>query len=216
MTTNKTCAGLGRILVVLLLATACSENSSSPAETAARTRGAPAGFTELAADAAGVVPTAAGEGVADWIDELAKRAESASAAAAITVDDPLDESVFPPDFLPPTILWHDAAGDADLWLIAIEFPEAETIRVLVPGEPPPCPSAMPGRRLPRADALPAVGPQLDADPPRLGGDQASLLGVHRDAHVHRVREERPGGAALARRGPHLDLEGPGRRADLLP
>jgi tetratricopeptide (TPR) repeat protein len=137
MTTNKTCAGLGRILVVLLLATACSENSSSPAETAARTRGAPAGFTELAADAAGVVPTAAGEGVADWIDELAKRAESASAAAAITVDDPLDESVFPPDFLPPTILWHDAAGDADLWLIAIEFPEAETIRVLVPGEPPP-------------------------------------------------------------------------------
>ncbi len=39
------------------------------------------------------------------------------ALARITVDYPLNESIFPPNMVPPTFLWHDPAGKADTWLI---------------------------------------------------------------------------------------------------
>ncbi len=44
---------------------------------------------------------------------------NAKALAPITVDYPLNKSIFPPGIVPPTFLWHDPAGKADTWLIEI-------------------------------------------------------------------------------------------------
>jgi tetratricopeptide (TPR) repeat protein len=39
----------------------------------------------------------------------------------ITIDYPLNGSVFPPDMAPPTFLWRDPATAADLWRIDVDF-----------------------------------------------------------------------------------------------
>ncbi len=55
----------------------------------------------------------------------------------LTVDAPLDGSVFPAAFAPPTLLWHDDDSDADTWLLEITFdPAAPALRALLPGSPP--------------------------------------------------------------------------------
>lgn len=57
---------------------------------------------------------------------------------SLKIDYPLDESIFPPDFVPPTFLWHDPHEEADTWLIDIAFGnDPGHIYVLVPREPPP-------------------------------------------------------------------------------
>ncbi len=56
----------------------------------------------------------------------------------ITVDYPLPGSVFPPDFTPPTILWHDDDSRARLWRITIRFDDgAAPITAESDGPPPP-------------------------------------------------------------------------------
>jgi Flp pilus assembly protein TadD/Tol biopolymer transport system component len=40
---------------------------------------------------------------------------------AITIDYPLNESIFPPEITPPTFIWHDAAEPANLWRIDVTF-----------------------------------------------------------------------------------------------
>jgi tetratricopeptide (TPR) repeat protein len=58
--------------------------------------------------------------------------------AELTIDYPLDESVFPPEFVPPTFLWHDPEPRANAWMVEIVFSaEADSIRVEIPGDPPP-------------------------------------------------------------------------------
>jgi len=39
----------------------------------------------------------------------------------VTIDYPLEGSVFPPEIVAPTVLWHDPAPDADLWLFDVSF-----------------------------------------------------------------------------------------------
>jgi tetratricopeptide (TPR) repeat protein len=39
----------------------------------------------------------------------------------ITIDYPFDKSVFPPEIIAPTFLWHDSREKSDLWLIDIRF-----------------------------------------------------------------------------------------------
>jgi Flp pilus assembly protein TadD len=55
----------------------------------------------------------------------------------ITVDYPLDESVFPPEFPPPTIFWRDASPRATVWAIDVSFGEgaASSLRATSRGEP---------------------------------------------------------------------------------
>ncbi len=85
----------------------------------------------------------AGSASSDALPEmaaLAARAEAAPAGErqAITVDYPLDGSVFPPDIAAPTMLWHDDAKRADTWLVGIAFSDGgEPTWVLVDGPPPP-------------------------------------------------------------------------------
>ena len=55
---------------------------------------------------------------------VAWRAQAAGAAekpAALTVDYPLDDAVFPPGFPPPTFLWHDAAPAASRWRVEVRL-----------------------------------------------------------------------------------------------
>lgn len=40
---------------------------------------------------------------------------------AIAVDYPFADSLFPPDMVAPTFLFHDAAGPAEIWLVALEI-----------------------------------------------------------------------------------------------
>jgi Flp pilus assembly protein TadD len=62
-------------------------------------------------------------------------APSASQPAKITVDYPLDGSVFPPEITPPTFLWRDASETAKRWVIEVSFADHSSgIRVETPGE----------------------------------------------------------------------------------
>ena len=54
------------------------------------------------------VPSTAGPGLAESIHALIRSAPNVSQLAPLTVDYPLDESVFPPEIVPPTFLWHDS------------------------------------------------------------------------------------------------------------
>jgi Flp pilus assembly protein TadD len=59
----------------------------------------------------------------------AGRLDPATAAAKITVDYPLDGSVFPPEITPPTFLWRDASS-ARKWLVEVSFGgHSKTIKV---------------------------------------------------------------------------------------
>jgi len=57
--------------------------------------------------------------------------------ATITIDYPLDGSIFPPEILAPTFLWHDASPVADRWLVELAFEGRGAVHVLAPGLPPP-------------------------------------------------------------------------------
>jgi tetratricopeptide (TPR) repeat protein len=46
----------------------------------------------------------------------------------VTLDYPLEGSVFPPEIVAPTVLWHDPAPDAGLWLFDVSF-EADDVHV---------------------------------------------------------------------------------------
>ncbi|MHC5185186.1 MAG: TolB family protein, partial [Planctomycetota bacterium] len=41
--------------------------------------------------------------------------------ARVTLDYPFDNTVFPPDIVAPTFLWHDSRAESDQWLIDISF-----------------------------------------------------------------------------------------------
>ncbi len=53
-----------------------------------------------------------------------------SPPAKITVDYPLDRSVFPPEITPPTFLWRDASDTANRWVVEVSFAQpSAAIRV---------------------------------------------------------------------------------------
>jgi tetratricopeptide (TPR) repeat protein len=59
-----------------------------------------------------------------------------SQLARITVDYPLDGSIFPPEIVPPTFLWRDAAPNASSWQIGVTFTDGSTaIQLKSEGEP---------------------------------------------------------------------------------
>ncbi|MGO9239410.1 MAG: tetratricopeptide repeat protein [Bryobacteraceae bacterium] len=57
--------------------------------------------------------------------------------AGITVDYPKDGSVFPPDFVPPTMEWRDSEPRAKFWGIEFDFSDgAAAVKAKSPGERP--------------------------------------------------------------------------------
>jgi tetratricopeptide (TPR) repeat protein len=56
--------------------------------------------------------------------------------ASITIDYPEDGSVFPPEIVPPTFIWHDATASAKFWHIDITFTDgAKPIQTTSQGDP---------------------------------------------------------------------------------
>jgi len=61
---------------------------------------------------------------------------ASSQPGPLTIDYPLEGSIFPPDFAPPTFLWRDAAESAATWRIEVAFSDgSEPLRIQAPGEP---------------------------------------------------------------------------------
>lgn len=81
----------------------------------------------------------------------------------ITVDYPLEGSVFPPEFPPPTVQWRDAAEQATAWTIDVAFGE---------GAAPSLRAEAKGERLQIGEIDPrALGPTNE--PPKLTPEQAA-------------------------------------------
>lgn len=90
-----------------------------------------------------------GSGVPDLADKieqkwlaLANTLRSALAKASdlqtLVIDYPPNEAIFPPEIIPPTILWHDSAEPADTWLVEFTVGDGQAwVGALVPGSPPP-------------------------------------------------------------------------------
>jgi Flp pilus assembly protein TadD len=56
--------------------------------------------------------------------------------AAVTIDYPKSESIFPPEITPPTFMWRDATAAASRWQIEVEFRDGSTpLRIASPGAP---------------------------------------------------------------------------------
>ncbi|MDH3628341.1 MAG: tetratricopeptide repeat protein [Acidobacteriota bacterium] len=67
---------------------------------------------------------------------LAVTALHAERLPEVTVDYPVDGSIFPPDIVAPTFLWHDPT-DADRWELEVSFAEGAPFVLVVAGDPPP-------------------------------------------------------------------------------
>jgi Flp pilus assembly protein TadD len=78
----------------------------------------------------------------------------------ITVDYPLDGSIFPPEFPPPLVEWHDPSPDARVWTIAVGFGEgaAPSLQSTSRGEPPRIGEIDP-RAVGPTNKLPELGPE---------------------------------------------------------
>jgi Flp pilus assembly protein TadD len=86
-------------------------------------------------------------------------APPASQPARITVDYPLDGSVFPPEITPPTFLWRDPTETAKHWVVEVSFADHSVgIRVDAPGAPM---------------QIGKIDPQTGNEPPQLTPEQAS-------------------------------------------
>ena len=63
-------------------------------------------------------------------------AQSGNAPTSITIDYPAENSIFPPDFEPPTFLWRDPIVSNTAWRVEITFADAaRAIRVDTTAEP---------------------------------------------------------------------------------
>ncbi len=69
--------------------------------------------------------------------DLAKPRVDGRGLAPLRIDYPKNESVFPPEIVAPTFLWHESAPQADTWFIDVVLPRSSYIRVLSSGRPPP-------------------------------------------------------------------------------
>ena len=64
-----------------------------------------------------------------------EQAPNAVLTGKITIDYPLNGSVFPPEITSPTFLWHDASGTAQHWVVEVSFADhSGDIRVQTAGE----------------------------------------------------------------------------------
>lgn len=65
---------------------------------------------------------------------LALECSGAQAPASITVDYPMEGSIFPPDLAPPTFLWRDPAKTATRWTVEVQFAGSPRLRAEARGE----------------------------------------------------------------------------------
>ena len=84
------------------------------------------------------VRSTAGPEMAAVIRAAVRSGSEEGKLASLAIDYPRDETIFPPEIVPPTFLWHEPADEADTWLIEVAFEsESGQIYVLSRGNPPP-------------------------------------------------------------------------------
>ena len=80
----------------------------------------------------------AGPEEVNLIRALVRSSSEVHNLAPITIDYPLEGSVFPPEMIAPTFLWLDQETLADTWMIDLSFEKnSQHVYVLIPGEDPP-------------------------------------------------------------------------------
>ena len=57
-------------------------------------------------------------------EDILARYQQGAAYASLKIDSPLDETLFPPEIVPPTFRWSDNSG-SELWLVSISFKDNE-------------------------------------------------------------------------------------------
>jgi Flp pilus assembly protein TadD len=70
------------------------------------------------------------------IRAMREASRGAGGLAPLKIDYPLDESVFPPEIVAPTFLWHESAPEADTWLIDVALPQSFHVYVVAAGRAP--------------------------------------------------------------------------------
>jgi len=55
------------------------------------------------------------------VDEILAAYEEGAQYGGLTITYPLDETLFPPEIVPPNIRWDDSNQDSDAWLVRIRF-----------------------------------------------------------------------------------------------
>ncbi len=63
-------------------------------------------------------------------------AASADSLKKVIIDYPLPGAVFPPEIVPPTVLWHVPSDEVDHWLIGILLPDEQRMHALSDGHRP--------------------------------------------------------------------------------
>jgi tetratricopeptide (TPR) repeat protein len=58
-------------------------------------------------------------------DDLLKRYQDGTGYGALTIHYPLDETLFPPEIVPPTFRWEDSNSKSNMWLISIKFQNSD-------------------------------------------------------------------------------------------
>ncbi|MFC1573914.1 hypothetical protein ACFL30_01890 [Candidatus Latescibacterota bacterium] len=82
----------------------------------------------------------AGKNQEKAIRSLLRTAQSKDSFIELKIDYPLDESLFPPEIVPPMFLWSDESEKADTWLIDIAFEnDSKHLYILAPDNPLPDP-----------------------------------------------------------------------------
>jgi hypothetical protein len=90
------------------------------------------------ADGIDEVTSTAGPELAAIIPALARSGSAGGDLAQLTIDYPQDDTIFPPEIVPPTFLWHEPDQRADTWLIDLSFGDgSQHVYALSPGDPPP-------------------------------------------------------------------------------
>jgi len=68
---------------------------------------------------------------------MAEGEREGEAPAELVIDYPMVGSVFPPEIIAPTFLWHDNLEQTDRWLIDVSLEDGSRLCVLSDGPPPP-------------------------------------------------------------------------------
>jgi len=90
------------------------------------------------ADKSDEIRSTAGPEAASAIRAVVGAGSGEGEPASLTIDYPHDGTIFPPEIVRPTFLWHEPTEEADTWLVEVSLEgESEPIRVLSAGGPPP-------------------------------------------------------------------------------
>ncbi len=82
-----------------------------------------------------------------------------TAPRPVTIDYPLNRSIFPPEIIPPTFIWHDLAENANRWRIEFHFADGSAPLSFETTGPAPVIGAIDPRCVSATNELPSLSPE---------------------------------------------------------